>query len=396
MVNKRHHYVPQYYLKQFRGDDTDRVLVCMVDPYRCVGLGSIKGQCKHDHFYGKDGPADAMLQETEDAIAPTLYAVNTTRAVTAEQWQALRLLAVQLHLRTHKAAELAKIFPRFVADKIITAAIKTGELPEPDGGWRAEMMDFGGVPQSLLGLNLLACYFETTTLRCKLLSAPTGSFFISSDHPAIMLNQFAADAKGVRDYVGFAQSGFQLVLPLSPSLCAFLYDPYVYKVGRRNDDLVELRTEDVEILNSLQVQSAERCLYAHRTEAEREVHRLVARYSKLRKPITQAIKSYAQNESETLLKISDPTMTLPGRWLFCGYLKNIRRNVGERRDPGITHMIQLLVDDIERDPTNVNLEERLGRLVHILPENEPIPVLRHPTFSRVQLPNSPKDWRVGL
>ena len=55
LTNKRHHFVPQYYLKQFQGDGTDRILVCLVDPYRCVGLGAIKGQCQRDHFYGKDG-----------------------------------------------------------------------------------------------------------------------------------------------------------------------------------------------------------------------------------------------------------------------------------------------------------------------------------------------------
>jgi len=392
MVNKRHHYVPQYYLKQFRADEGNRLLVCMVEPYRCVGLGAIKGQCQHDHFYGKDGPTDAMLQETESAIAPTLYAVNKLRAATVAQWQALRLLAVQLHLRTRKAAELAKVFPRFFADKVITAAIKNGELPEPKGGWSAEMMDFGGVPQSLLGHNLLACYFETTTLRCKLLAAPRGTFFITSDNPAIMLNQFAADAKGVRDYVGFAQSGFQFVLPLSPSLCAFLYDPFIYKVGSRSDDLVEVCAEDVEILNSLQVQSADRCLYAHCPEAERIINQLVSRYAKLRKPNNQAIKSYAQNDKETLLKISNPPMVLPKRWLFCGYLKNIRKKVGEKRDPAYTHMVQLLVEDIEKNPGNMDFEARLDRLSH---EDLPIPGLRGPAFPRVRLPEHPSGWTIG-
>lgn len=91
-----------------------------MDPYRCVGLGAIKGQCQRDHFYGMDGLTDNMLRETERQIAPVLYATNDTQAASTEQWQALRLLAVQLHLRTNKAAELAKIPPRFAADQVIT------------------------------------------------------------------------------------------------------------------------------------------------------------------------------------------------------------------------------------------------------------------------------------
>lgn len=396
MVNKRHHYVPQYYLKQFRGDDTNRILVCLLEPYRCVGLGSIRGQCQHDYFYGKDGPTDAMLQETEQAIAPALYVVNNARAATAEQWQGLRLLAVQLHLRTSKAAELAKVFPRFAADQMITTAIKKGELPEPEGGWRAEMMDFDGVPQSLLGLNLLACFFETSTLRCKLLAAPPGSSFITSDNPAIALNQFAADAKGVRDYVGFAQSGFQLALPLSPALCAFIYDPFVYKVGQRHDELVVVTPGDVEILNALQVQSAERCLYAHRSEAEPEINRLVARYSRLRQPNGATMKSFSQNEKETLIKFGNPVLVLPRPWQFCGYLRNVHRKVGDRRDPGFTHLIQLVIEDIEKSPGGgIDLEDRLERVIQRLPEQGSIPVRRRSEFPRVRLPESPKDWKVG-
>jgi hypothetical protein len=399
MVNKRHHYVPQYYLKQFRGDDTNRVLVSMVEPYRCVGLGSIKGQCQHDHFYGKNGATDAMLQETEQTIAPTLYQVNASRTVSDEQWQGLRLLAVQLHLRTRKAAELAKIFPRFMADQVIQTAIKKGELPPPKGGWHADMMDFEGVPQTLLGPNLLFCYFETATLRGKLLSAPPGSFFITSDNPAITLNQFAADAKGVRDYVGFAQAGFQLVLPLGATLCAFLYDPFVYKVGDRNAGIVQVSADDVELLNSLQVQSAERCLYAHRLEAEPELKRLVARYARLRQPHTSGMKSFPQNDKETLIKFSDPPMVIPRRWQFCGYVKKIRRRVGDRRDPGMSHINELLVENIRKKPAGVVLEERLEQVIQSLPEHGPIPVVRRPGISGgrpdIRLPDSPRDWKVG-
>ena len=318
-----------------------------------------------------------MLQETEQKIAPVLYATNATQTASTEQWQALRLLAVQLHLRTNKAAELAKIPSRFMADQLITAAVKKGELPPPTGGWHADMIDFEGVSQNLVGLNLLACYFETTTLSCKLLKTPPGHFFITSDNPSIALNQFAADEKGVRDYIGFAQSGFQLVLPLSPSLCAFLYDPNVYKVGNRHDEIVVLRPADVEILNSLQIQSAERCAYAHLHAAEPEIRRLVTSHAMLRKPNSAAIKSFSQDERETLIMFSDPVLMLPKRWQFCSYLKNVRRSVGERRDPGFTHLVQKLINDIESNPSKMELDQRLEKIIAQLPPDKPIGVARN-------------------
>ncbi|HVU25431.1 MAG TPA: DUF4238 domain-containing protein [Opitutus sp.] len=396
MINKRHHFVPQYYLKQFRADETNRILVCLVDPYRCVGLGAIKGQCKSDHFYGKDGLTDALLQETERQIAPVLYATNKSEVASTEQWQALRLLAVQLHLRTNKATELAKVFPRFAADQFISAAIKKGDLPPPKGGWQANMMDFDGVPQTLIGLNLLSCFFETATLRYKILRAPPGHFFITSDHPSVTLNQFASDAQSVRDYVGFAQSGFQLVLPLGPSTCAFLYDPCVYKVGNRRDEIVLLEPQDVEILNSLQVQSAENCVYAHTQEMESKVRQLVARYARLRKPTTAGLKMFPQNDHETLVMSSSLPPVLPNRWRFCGYCRNIRCNVGDRRDPGMTHLIQLLIEDMEADPRAIELPDRLEKIVARQPADTPIIALRRPELLGVRLPTTPKEWKTGM
>lgn len=257
------------------------------------------------------------------------------------------------------------------------------------------MMDFAGVPQSLLGLGLLRCYFETATLHCKLLAAPAAACFITSDNPAVTLNQFAADAKGPRDYIGFAQSGFQLVLPLSPSLCAFLYDPFVYKVGNRNETVVGLRPGDMEILNALQVQSAERCLYAHCPEVEREVSRLVDRFGGLRQPNSATLKSFPQNDTETLLKVAPPVMTLPRRWQFCRYVRNIRRRVGDRRDPGFSYIVDLVVRDIEANPHNIDLEERLEQVMLRLPEHEPIPVTRRPELRGIRLPSSQADWNVG-
>lgn len=208
-------------------------------------------------------------------------------------------------------------------------------------------------------------------MRCKLLSPPKGECFVTSDNPAILLNQFAAEKKSVRDYIGFAQTGFQLVLPLGPSLCAFLYDPFVYKVGNRKDELVEISAGDVEVLNSLQVQSAERCLYAHRVEEEPRVADLVRRYARHRRPDSATIKSFPQDKNQELVMFTNPPPVLPRRWQFCSRVKNIRSEVGDRRDPGYTHLIQLLMDDIEKNPTGVILEDRIKKIMGALPENAP-------------------------
>ena len=186
------------------------------------------------------------------------------------------------------------------------------------------------------------------------------------------------------------------MLPLSPSLCAFLYDPFVYKVGNRRDAVVVLQPRDVKILNSLQVQSAEICLYAHHSGAEPELQKLVASYAHLRKPNSAAMKSFPQNEDESLIMFSDPAFVLPKAWQFCRYIKNIQCEVGDRRDPGTTHMIQMLIEDIESNPHPMELDQRLEKMIAMLPKDQPVNVMRRSDLSGVKLPTSPKDWRIGM
>src|SRR5438046_10154997 len=84
---------------------------------------------------------------------------------------ALNLLAAVLHLRTKSAVEHAKIFPRRIAHEVITHGIRTGRLPDPKGGWREDMMDFGGVPETLIKEGVIRFWMEMETLECKLLTA---------------------------------------------------------------------------------------------------------------------------------------------------------------------------------------------------------------------------------
>jgi len=239
-VNKRQHFVPQHYLRLFRVDDTEQVIVARVEPYKYIGPGPIKGQCQESFFYGdSDSRLDEMLREIETSFAPELVRICSSKQLTPNDVQSLRLFCAHLHLRTRKAAEIAKVFPRFMADQVITNAIERGELPSPEGGWKPDMMDFTGVPNTLLG-NLIRCYFETARLGIKLLEPPIGEYFVTSDHPVVIMNQFASDAKSFRSFAGFAQTGFQMILPIGPQRCVIFYDPNVYKVGGRNEPLVPL------------------------------------------------------------------------------------------------------------------------------------------------------------
>jgi hypothetical protein len=363
MKSKRQHFVPQHYLRQFRAAGTKQVVTSKVVPYSFIGLAAINRQCQEDYFYGADGTVDQILLQSETDIAPVLVRVTETRAFDAKELVALCFLAAVLHARTRKAVEATKVFPKHIADEVIKNAIKRGDLRQPEGGYQDGTMDFRGVPGFLIGTSVIPCWLEMQTLQCKLLEADSATQFITSDDPVVILNQLFATERH-RSLVGFSRSGFQLLLPISPRLALFFYDSSVYKVGSRRDRVVQVTKDDVEIINSLQIQSAERCLYFYDVAFEPEVRRLVMRYSGFRRPLGDLLRlSPGRKDNETLVRVRRPSVKLPKPWRFCRYLRNVHIGPDNRRNAAWTTLVKAVAEDMHEDPSGGDLFERMERIL---------------------------------
>jgi hypothetical protein len=357
------HFVPQHYLRQF-GVDAKLIAAAAVSPYKFFGVVPIDGQCQGKNFYEKNKPLDDLLWATENDIAPVLVDVTANGAFDAKKINALKMLAVMLNLRTRKAVETAKLFPKYHAKLVIENAIRQGELPPlPDGDSLDEVIDFKGVAGPLIQ-EAIPCWMETQTLSGKLLKAEAGTMFLASDHPSVVLNHFCAGLDPNQSFAGFSRSGFQLVLPLSPQFCLFLYDPKVYKVGFRRERVVNICRTDMDIVNSLQVQSADNCVYFSDPNMEHEVRKLVERYQRLRVPIQSRLKVLpGRDENEEFISISGDSAKLPAVWQFCRYLRHTPARVGGRRDEAWTALAEKLNDDIVQNPTGGNIFTRLEKLL---------------------------------
>ncbi|MEP6637328.1 MAG: DUF4238 domain-containing protein [Acidobacteriota bacterium] len=365
MANKRQHFVPQHYLRQFRIGSTNQVAIATVEPCRVVGAGAINRQCQEDYFYGEDKALEHLLSQSESDIAPILAGLGAKLDFNGPELVALRLLCAELHLRTKKAVDSAKVFPKRVAYEVIKAAIERGELPPPPGGkWMEDMMDFGGVPGFLFKNGTIPCWLEMQTLNLKLLRATPPAFFITSDNPVVLLNQFAVGADPIRSFVGFGQAGFQLLLPVSPNLCLFFFDPKVYKVGKRGKRLVDVSARDVEIVNAAQIQTSGKCIYFHDLDRADDVLRIVNRFAPLRTPIRETLKEYpGRHDRERFLHLQRPPVKLPTEWGFCRYRRRIGAQPGDRRNPAWSATIDALMEDINRDPKAGGIFSRLNRIL---------------------------------
>jgi hypothetical protein len=370
-VNKSQHFVPQHYLRQFRIGVTKQISVARIAPFHFIERSAISGQCKQDYFYQDDGQLDELLQQCEHDLAPVLVRVNQQRKFDSKELVALRFLAVILKVRTRKSVEFAKVFPKRIAYEVIKSAIERGELPEPRGGWKEGMMDFTGVAGVELKAAAIPCWLEMQTLGCKLIEAEEGSWFVTSDHPVVMMNQLFAALEPHRSFAGFSRSGFQLLLPISPRMCLFFYDPKVYKVGGRRHHVVNASRSDVELVNSLQIQSAEECIYCHTPDLEPEVSRLIAAYAPLRTPVRDSLRELAgRNANESILHMRQPSPKLTRPWTFCGFRR--RRNVGEnnRRDPSWSALVSAVTQDMDKHPRRGVFESMEKILGHPFEEQD--------------------------
>lgn len=329
-------------------------------PFKFIGAGPIRGQCQKQSFYSDSPGVDRLLGSTESDLAPVVADVIKQQDFNSPQLVALRLLAVLLHVRTKKAIETAKVFPKYIAYEVIKHGIETGRLPAPpDGKWTEDMMDFGGVAGSLIKEAVIPCWLEMQTLQLKLIRPPKGDYFITSDNPVVILNQFCSQADSLRSFAGFSLTGFQLLLPICPDLCLFFFDQRIYKAGPRSSRLVTISSNDVEIINALQFQSAHTCIYSHTLASESRLRLWAIKYASLRSSVRDTLRHIpGRNEKEEFLHMRAHAGRLPSRWAFCKCRRRINARIGSRRDVAWSESIKRLMHDLDQKP--------LGPTEHLL------------------------------
>ena len=168
--------------------------------------------------------------------------------------------------------------------------------------------------------------------------------FITSDNPVFKYNQYFEDIQN-HGITGLGQTGIQIFLPLSPKQILVLYDKDVYDYVKKQPP-----TEgDVDVLNGLQVISADSNLYFNDWKRSTAVEDLVCRYAHLRQHDYTTLDEFISDEN-------------PGHSLIVSYEQT--PNVG----------LNLSFLRIKRRASRIRLSKRL--------QNQLRPPYRHPTPRR--------------
>jgi hypothetical protein len=279
---KKQHFVPQFYLRNFAVKDTDRKMVSLyhLPSGKHIEKAPLKTQAYEDYFY-KEAKIEDALGKIEGVVSPTITQAiqhDVLPARLSEAHHTLLLFVLFQAVRTPAASDELTGAMTAVWRKM---AAEVPELAEHAGELQVKFHNAAAFMLAVASRS----YPMTLDLRWKLLANRTGHPFITSDHPAVMYNQFLEHRSRDTGNTGVASKGLQIFLPLGPTHQLVLFDSAVYKVGGRKltSTTVDVTHEkDVKALNLLQAVNADDTLYFADTTNVRDVQDLVSKAARFR------------------------------------------------------------------------------------------------------------------
>lgn len=256
-MGKNHHYVPQFYLRQFANPPKQINLYALGQQKLILGA-SLKGQCYRKNFYGPDQSIENALMVIENGIAPVIQRITRDRVLPAvesvEHDFILLFIAMQI-ART----ETAGLKINEGMDRMIKKTYRNDpRLKDVD----FEKSEFGYDNPVLLGLGMaLTNYRLYDDLGIALLTRKEGPEIIISDNPIYRYNLYC-EREQSHGVLGMQCRGLLVVFPLSPELVILLYDREVYALGtRRSGPRYDLCEDDLSMLNLMQCVFANHSIY---------------------------------------------------------------------------------------------------------------------------------------
>jgi hypothetical protein len=258
-ANKNHHFVPQFYLRNFGGGAS----VGLYDLERRVHLAtaSIRGQCQRPYLYGRNPVAEKALADLEGVAAQVVSDIIATSVPPPPGSKEYFNLITFVMFQWARTPAAGKVMDTF-ATKMARSMLKVpGVVPDRQ---REDIDSFAVHFRSPItnSMKLAATMLHLLPdLAMKIVVNRTSVQFLTSDAPVVFFNQWCQGTSG-RGSTGLASAGLQVFLPLSPQHLLLLYDGDVYVAGKRDSASVEITAiHDAIGLNGLQLLTAERNLY---------------------------------------------------------------------------------------------------------------------------------------
>ncbi len=247
--NKKHHYVPQFYLKKFSQDKKSISLYNLKSERKIIGA-NLKNQCYKDYFYGKEQVLEHSLGDIETVVAQIFNLVDQAGVLPppdSPDYILLILFILIQHGRTKYSADALDE----MTDKMMKHIY--GPMAEKEG-IDLSKVKIGLTNVAHFSVSLAAQNYPILLdLHYKLLKNCTDVEFVTSDNPVVLYNQFMAFRRHSSN-TGLANKGLQIFFPIDPNHVMLLYDPEVYRVGSDKKIVIEITdARDIYEINTLQI-----------------------------------------------------------------------------------------------------------------------------------------------
>ena len=246
--NKNQHFVPQFYLRNFSADASQRS-ICLFNFDRGLSIpnASIRNQCSRDYWHGDEDPLfEDSLRGLEGFGAAAIKAC---------------ILTDQLHkvrtLKTFAMVQLGRTV--FSAEAFAESREKMHRLT-----YGRPLEDNELDPKHNIGVYLMNGPILLDLAACLVVNK-TDIEFITSDNPVVLCNWWFTRMYRQRPGagVGLAHAGLEIYLPLSPRHQLALYDRNIWTVPKaeRNGRVLLRNDRDVYALNERQALNAQHNVY---------------------------------------------------------------------------------------------------------------------------------------
>lgn len=266
--NKKQHYVPRFYLRNFSWDDQKAINIYNKKSGKLIANGNLSNQCYEPYFYGKNLIVEDAFGDLEGVVSKIIGEIldgNSPPLMKSAGHHALLVHTLFQFSRTKHAAsahdEMIEKLLKNIFEKEQT--IPAEELAKVRIGFKNSIA---------LALKTTAeCIPIAYDLKYKVLRNTTSLQFLMSDNPVVFYNT-CYERSRFGSHTGLAAKGFQILLPLSPRHLLIFYDGATYKIGEKKKLVVDVvAINDIRQMNDLQWLNSLENIYFHRDFSRAEL-----------------------------------------------------------------------------------------------------------------------------
>lgn len=281
MEKVSHHYVPQFYLRNF--SENYKSVGMFINRHKSyVRQASIKKQACKDYLYGKEQTIEDTLMDIEYKVSIIIKRIINSYELPQKETEDYYFLMMYILLqeaRVQRQAESMNNFTNQMAKVVARMYKEHGRLDVED-----EVINEMNITMDIPNLTFMQAAVKTypimLDLKVSLILIKNDRMFITSDNPVVRYNyMYVVRNYRLRGY-GLGNMGIQVFFPISPKCCIYIYDHIMYDTKISEQNTIELtKGKHVDELNKLFYLNSYEFLFFNENIKETYIKRIVSQNS---------------------------------------------------------------------------------------------------------------------